>query len=216
MARLLCIALSAFGRAAFGDQSEPLVITMRVRDTAGVPDDVLTKAQGDVTRIYREAGVETVWLTPDLLAAESNAARRAALTVAILSMEQTERIDSATTSYRLGFTARSGAGDGRVAYVMYDRVEMLTGGNGLDSARVLAIAIAHEIGHLLLPFNTHSQTGVMRADWTKADLHLAQRSLTFFTPEQGTLLRRHIAAWRLRPSAEKLPKPHGYGGLSVK
>jgi len=194
MARLLCIALSvSVFRPAFADQSEPLVIVW-VRDTAGVPDDVLTRAQGDVTQIYREAGVETEWLTPDLLAVESDAVRQAALIVAILSMKQAERIDSVATGDRMGFTARGAGENGRVAYVRYDRVEMHTGENGMDSARVLAIAIAHEIGHLLLPYNTHSPTGLMRADWTNADLQRAQRRLIFFTAEQGRLLRSRIQA----------------------
>ena len=64
-ARLLCMSLTISGPAAFADQAEPLVITLRLRDTARVPEDVLTTAQGDVTRIYCDAGVETVWLTPD-------------------------------------------------------------------------------------------------------------------------------------------------------
>jgi len=62
------------------------VITLRLRDTARVPEDVLTTAQGGVTRIYCDAGVETVWLTPELLSTESNEARQAALTVAIVSI----------------------------------------------------------------------------------------------------------------------------------
>ena len=40
-------------------------------------------------------------------------------------------------------------------------------------ASVLAYVIAHEIGHLLLPGNAHSPTGVMQADWDKALVHNA-------------------------------------------
>jgi len=202
IARLLCVLVSVVGRTALADQAEKTAITLWVRDTAQVPDDVLTGARGDVTRIYREAGVETTWLSFESLSAESIAARRAALTLAILSMEQAERIDAAVTSGRMGLTARCAQGGGRVAYVFYDRIQALTAASGLDRARVLAIAMAHEIGHLLLPYKAHSRTGVMRADWTNADLQLAQRNLVFFTREQGELLRNRISALRSRARAE--------------
>ena len=70
-ARLLCMSLIISGPTVLADQTEPLVITLRLRDTARVPEDVLTTAQGDVARIYCDAGVETVWLTPELLSTES-------------------------------------------------------------------------------------------------------------------------------------------------
>ena len=80
-----------------------------------------------------------------------------------------------------------------VAYVFYHRVKNLTGANGVHVAPVLGAAMAHEIGHLLLPPNPHSQTGLMRADWTKADLQLVQRSLLVFTAEQGECIRSRMA-----------------------
>jgi len=41
----------------------------------------------------------------------------------------------------------------------------------------------------LLPAKAHSQAGLMRANWTKKDLQLAQRSRLFFSAEQGELIR---------------------------
>jgi hypothetical protein len=201
-ARLLCMSLTISGPAAFADQAEPLVITLRLRDTARVPEDVLTTAQGGVTRIYCDAGVETVWLTPELLSTESNEARQAALTVAIVSMEQAERIQSPVVQGRVGFAARTADGEGRFVYVIYDRVERLTGGNGVRRASLLAIAIAHEIGHLLLPDKGHSLRGLMRAEWSSADLARAQRELTSFTRRQRDVLRLRISASRYRAAAK--------------
>jgi hypothetical protein len=53
--------------------------------------------------------------------------------------------------------------------------------------------MAHEICHLLLPLKAHSQIGLMRADWTKADLHLVRRNELFFTAEQAKVIRSKIA-----------------------
>jgi hypothetical protein len=196
-------------------QAELLTIVLRVRDTATVPDDVLTKAQADVTRIYREAGVQVLWSTPDLLSAESNALRQAALTVAILTINQANRINSGIAEDRVGFAARAANGDGRLVYVIYDRVERLTGGNGVRRASMLAFAIAHEIGHLLLPSNAHSHIGIMRAEWARADLQLAQRELTFFTPRQAEQVRNRIAS-AYRVAGKDIQKYLCDGRLSLK
>jgi len=185
----------ADGTAAI-TETGPLALTVRVRDTAHVPGDVLAQAQGDVTRIYRQASVDLVWATPESLCATSNTARHTELTIALLSFEQGGRIDSGVTTDRVGFAARDAAGDGRVAYVLYDRIDVLAEANGWDPARMLAIAMAHEIGHLLLPYDAHSLDGVMRGDWTNEDIQLAQRSLLFFSAKERDLLRSRIVTLR--------------------
>jgi hypothetical protein len=188
-------------------QPEPLAIVMRVRDTAQVPDDVLTPAQADVTRIYREAGVEVLWPTAESLSAESSVVRQAALTVAILTMGQADHIRSgASWDGLVGFATRTGDGEGRLVYVVYDRVELLTGGNGLRRARMLAIAMAHEIGHLLLPERGHSATGLMRAYWTHADLRIARHELMFFTPSQSEQIRNRISGSPYAIAGESIQK----------
>lgn len=191
---------------ALATSPEPLAIFLRIRDTARVSDDVLTNAQADVTRIYREAGVEALWPTAESLSAESNALRQATLTVAIVSMEQAERMNAGVADGRVGFAARTADGDGQFVYVIYDRVERLTGGNGVRRASMLAIAIAHEIGHLLLPYKEHSRRGLMREEWTRADLQLAQRELSFFTPRQAEVLRNRISASRFRIAGKGIQK----------
>jgi hypothetical protein len=193
-------------RAEPVDAAEPLAILLRVRDTAHVPHDVLTNAKADVTRIYREIGVEALWPTTESLLTESNATRQSALTVAIVSMEQAERMHSHIADGRVGFAARAADGDGQLVYVIYDRVERLTGGNGVRRASMLAIAIAHEIGHLLLPPNGHSLRGLMRAEWTRADLQLAQRELASFTPRESELLRHRISVSPYRLTAKGIQK----------
>jgi hypothetical protein len=195
--------LAAAGPMVVAAQTAPLAITLRLRDTAQVPPSVLTEAQEEVARIYRAAGVETQWPTEESLSAESDSARQAALTVAIVSDAQVERLKRAGldeaegfSTLGVGFAAMDASAGGRLAYVFYDRVQMVTGANGLRRAQVLAIAIAHEIGHLLLPPNAHSETGLMRADWTETDL--AENRLLFFSAEQRELLRSRILASRMQ------------------
>ena len=186
---LVTLGLAGVGWTASADQTAPLGMILWVRDTAQVPDNVLTDAQTEVTRIFRQAGVEAVWRAPS---SSSAAPGERWLIIAILSREQTERLFPALTGDEVGTAASSSpTRRANVAYVFYDRVERLTGGDGFHLGPVLGAAMAHEIGHLLLD-NAHSQTGLMRAHWTKADLQLVQRSELFFTAEQGELIRNRI------------------------
>lgn len=191
----LIVALGPAGaeRTASAGQAEPLTIAVWVRDTADVPADVLAQARADVTQIYRQAGVEAVWLVSAPLSADHDTDPKSSFVVAILSRRQVEHLPPALSRYGVGVALNSSTTRAHMAYVFYHRVEHLTGGNGIHLARVLGIAMAHEIGHLLLPYNTHAPAGLMRRNWTKEDLQLAERRELFFTAAQGALIRRGLA-----------------------
>lgn len=55
---VVMLALAAVGPIVVAAQTAPIAISLRLRDTAQVPHDVLIPAQEEVTRIYRAAGVE--------------------------------------------------------------------------------------------------------------------------------------------------------------
>jgi hypothetical protein len=54
---------------------------------------------------------------------------------------------------------------------------------------MLAYVIAHEIGHLLMPGNVHSLTGVMQAGWDTALVRDAARGSLTFTEAQAARIR---------------------------
>lgn len=93
----------------------------------------------------------------------------------------------------LGVSPQSDDGSMR-AYVFYRRVDELAGLLDADSADVLGLAIAHEMGHLLLPNRSHSMSGVMRQNIDRAQLHRMTNRQLGFSAEQGTLIRARIAA----------------------
>jgi hypothetical protein len=53
--------------------------------------------------------------------------------------------------------------------------------------------MAHEIGHLLLPYG-HAATGLMRADWDAKDMRLAVHGRLNFTSEQAELIQTRLLA----------------------
>ena len=62
-----------------------------------------------------------------------------------------------------------------------------------DKAAILAAAIAHELGHLLLPPHAHAPAGIMRADWNASDFARASTGNLFFMDSQAKELRKSLS-----------------------
>jgi hypothetical protein len=121
------------------------------------------------------------------------------LTLIILSRELTDQLAVAATA--LGATPSTPEYRGLMAYVFYNRVERIArmylntsrkrGNYDIDNVTVLAHAMAHEIGHLLLPYG-HAATGLMRAEWDAKDLRLAVHGRLNFTTQEAELIRARL------------------------
>ena len=53
---------------------------------------------------------------------------------------------------------------------------------------VLAHAVAHEVGHLLLGAQAHTSRGLMKANWDRSDYKAMDQNQCHFTPEQARML----------------------------
>jgi hypothetical protein len=93
----------------------------------------------------------------------------------------------------MGFAVRDSTAAGRVgmAFVLFDRVEDSASSHHVSISRVLGQVIAHELGHLLLPVNSHSKRGIMRAVW-----NLRSGLLEYFTTAQAQTIQRRLALRR--------------------
>jgi hypothetical protein len=153
------------------------------------------RAQQLVTETYRAIGVRTKWL-PTVRQAEASAVDGAPMpepaefVVMVLSPNMTRRQDiSEDTIGKAAVTRRNG---GRVAYVFFDRVHRVAGAAARNAMDVMGLVMAHEIGHLLLPYG-HSRTGLMRPSWDIGDLQSAHNRSDFaFTPEQADIIRKTL------------------------
>jgi hypothetical protein len=77
-----------------------------------------------------------------------------------------------------------------MAYVCFSRVKTLR--SLFSWEELLGLAIAHELGHLLLGTNLHSNTGLMRANWPRKDLESRDWEKFEFTREQARQIRTAI------------------------
>jgi hypothetical protein len=160
-------------------QAQNLTLTVRLRNDARALDQDLASAQKDVTHIYAKAGIDVVWV-----------ASRARLTVALISREQADLMHQIKDA--MGYVPASGAEGGRFAYVLNHRVDEVSAGYRSAKAIVLGVALAHEIGHLLLPSKPHSSSGLMRKKLGQPDFLDARRGKLLFTPEQARTMRGRL------------------------
>ena len=157
-------------------ERETIDITVRLRNDAGISESVVGLARTAAVEVFSAAGVQLIFVT-----------RRPHLTVVLLSADGGRRMHQVAEA--MGYAPSSGGEGGRIAYVLSDRVEQLSYTRGTDMAAVLGVAVAHELGHLLLPSTVHTSAGLMRKDWTRRDFQNAREGLPLFTPEQVTDVR---------------------------
>jgi hypothetical protein len=184
---LLGLTLSLSGMA-----KAQLTVTMRVVNDAKVPDWVLAKAEKDAEYILGQAGVELRWLRcppRSVLDGPLNPCHQA-FTPTEFWLRIVLQKPPALGDETLGFAIHEpveGTGGG-YAYVSYPMVEVLTHSVRASASQVLGVAMAHEIGRLLLGV-AHSPTGIMCARWRRPHFELMSIGRLLFTPEQATQIR---------------------------
>jgi hypothetical protein len=215
---LVMVVGTGLARPAAADPIPTLTVVLEVPDHGRIPPHIVTRAKAEMTRIYRDACVNIMWSDPAPSTGRPYPLRSPAATdpgfaLVLLSHEMTDQLVVATEA--LGGAAGTPEERGRMAYVFYDRVERVarthlhtgrrTGAYDFDDVIVLAHAMAHEIGHLLLPYG-HSATGLMRANWDDADLrHSVHRQLNF-TAQQAESIRTRLLTL---PGSESPSTPAG-------
>ena len=194
--------MSAFLLAALVASTAPSPLSVAVFDYARVPPQWLSWAKQEMSRIYGEIGVEITWHdassdartnSRDTLQPDTGTLPQAALIVLILPESQAtqERIPQSV----IGYSAGTADECRRVAYVLYGRMDQfrLEQAPAIYRAKLLAYLMAHEVGHLLLPVQSHSPSGIMRAQWSRADLELVQQGRLRFTADQALSIRTKVS-----------------------
>jgi hypothetical protein len=186
----LLLVLAGISAPALSEQTRSLAV--RVENHAAVDAATTARAVTIASGIYRRADI------PVQLTADSSA--DAALTIVVLQSAATSTLRPAGDSMGVAPSADDGT-RGNVAYVFGDRVVRFAESGRMDPAIVLGCAIAHELGHLLLPVNAHTRDGIMRANWDPSFIPRSGVGLPGFASDQARLLRIRVSG-RLISSAQ--------------
>jgi hypothetical protein len=179
--RLVTVAIAAglliFGRPAVANSTEQITIVLLVVDQAGVDPDVMMRAKWAARRVYDGIGIRLVWV----------GSTRDAYRFVVNIIAGT--IGTDVSGKKMGLAPGQRERRGKLAYALYGRIQDLALTTGTDPGILLGHVIAHEIGHLLLPYDSHAESGLMRAGWdTQQALRARTGSLTF-TSQEAVLMR---------------------------
>jgi hypothetical protein len=192
---LLAASMSTSGTARATDEHAALRrLSLRVSAQGDVPTVIMQRAQREAVWIFEDAGVQVEWIDcgfnrrqPDNHASTS----AEAINVVIVSRE-TKALSPISPDV-LGAVMRDN--DAReVGWVFFRRIERASEAYALDTGVVLGHAIAHEVGHLLLPRSTHGPSGLMRATWRMDDMRDAGQGHLRFSPAEAAIIRARLAA----------------------
>ena len=166
---------------------------VQLRDSTGGRD---ARREREVAVIYKSASVDLVWIEP--LGAESSDDGEAATSTKIFTVtvlvRPTRRDQWEPSRKSVMGMALASDSMGGVLFLFYDQIVRVARQYRQPLADILAVAIAHEIGHVLLPPPAHSPTGIMRAEWEGDDIRHAVPGTLEFTPAQTETIRRRVVA----------------------
>jgi len=172
--------------------ASPPVVGVLVSNRANLRPEMLKAAEDDAATIYRVAGVQMTWV--NVRPTDVGYDYAVDFIVMIVSGKEAGRMAARSDQDAMGFATRDSndeAGRGGMAFVLFDRVEDSASSHHVSISRVLGQVIAHELGHLVLPGNSHSERGIMRAKW-----NLRSGLLEYFTTAQAEIIRRRLAPRR--------------------
>ena len=78
-------------------------------------------------------------------------------------------------------------------YVFYDRVTDVAAMHRADTALLMGIVIAHEMGHLLLHHADHSAEGLMRGVWDADAIRRGAIGLLWFSTPEVQEIRKTLS-----------------------
>ena len=148
-------------------------IDLALRNDARVPAEVLAQSQDEVARIFGGAGLLVRWTHTE-----------PAFLVTIVP----QVLGYATALSPVMGVARRTSNRSTVQ-IFFRQVRDFARTYHVDLSTMLAHVIAHEVGHLLLPANAHSATGLMQPEWDKALVRDARLGSLTFTEAQAATIR---------------------------
>jgi hypothetical protein len=191
---LLSTGLLVVDGASRAEAGDAPPIRVRIYDYAGIAPDMLTEAQRLAARFYTAIEVAIDWAPTfnprGRKETDQEHDRLQDFTIIVLSRSMVARRPWPPSVIGTAIVAPEGGG--RIAYVLYDRLKDAAADGNWPVKDLLAVVMAHELAHLLLPPGSHSSDGLMRKGWDVSELRRFRASSLAFTPDQTALIRQRL------------------------
>src|SRR5918999_2066489 len=178
------LALVATATPAGVAAGTPVVLTVRLYNTSGIPGPKLMAARRAAESILRATGLTVVFrhCTREVSPAEpgDSCAERLSPHEVVVRLIDAPTFNTTLPPEAFGVAYVVKETDrGWLATLFSDRIDAGAARIGVDAGALMGLVMAHEVGHLLLGIDYHSENGVMRADWPDALLNRSGEQLRF-------------------------------------
>lgn len=165
--------------------SDRASIVLHVDDFSGLLPVDVASAAAVARRVFDRAAIRTIWVYGRIRPLRTDGALH--LKVLVLSKEMAEQkiVSDGVQDNVLGQAAK----DCGRAYIFSHRIAALATRSQRPIGELLGWVIAHEVGHLVLPENSHSPIGIM-----SSSLNLRSATLPAFTVEQMAAIRQRLTS----------------------
>lgn len=164
MSSMVAMAASLPIKSPLTDKAAPQ-LSVRVYSFSGLSPRLLQAAEMEAGRLLRTVSVGLTWVdctsrAPSAICMSDLGPADLAVRVLPNALPQASR-----SALGMAGTSRGEA----IAFIFYDRMVALRT-NTRPLPPIVGRVLAHEITHLLLPPESHSELGLMRAHWTADDV----------------------------------------------
>lgn len=187
---LLSVVGVVFPVAVFANTPDPVpAIRVHVDNYSQASATTLSRAEREAGRIFGEAGLRIVWLNCPMGGSPSvsqNPCQGPLEATDIVLRIIPEPAKNTFQDSVFGFAVVP-----LIASVYYDYAVRSAKMDAADFEVpiLLGCGVAHEIGHLLLGLNSHSDSGIMQRHWERKQIRQAMTGILRFTPEQAKLIQ---------------------------
>jgi hypothetical protein len=175
--------------------NEDVPITVSVFDDAGVGLETMIKAEEISSYIFGRAGIEIRWLNCEVSGELTHVAYSCGRAVYPTNLQlRIRREPHGLQPDAFGISYLSSSSEGCYSEIFTRPVEALRERFPVGMATLLGHVATHEIAHLLLGSNSHSETGIMRARWGPKELKFASMGGLLFDHAESTKMTGRVMA----------------------
>ena len=177
----------------------PPALVVRTYRNVDISDKDFRTALTYAEAAFASAGVALVWMDCTTTSRAQVDATACSTAVAsneiVLRVQAAGRADSPHSSMGVSLVnTQLDSAPPMISAVFVDRVTVFARVAGVDARRVLGYACAHEIGHLLLNRPGHSETGLMRAIFSRLEVQRNRPADWVFPAEDAEIIRNAVLA----------------------
>ncbi len=184
----------AFSETALASQDEPPTIIVLVANYSQASPAILAAAEREAGRILGQAGLRASWLecsvgpsTVSLQDPCQKAPEAADIRMRILPAPVLDKFQDSVFGFAVHPVLASVYYEFAFRRAKRDDAEF-------ELPTILGCVMAHELGHLLLGSNSHSDKGIMLPRWEVNQVRQLMMGTLLFTPDQARLIRLEAQA----------------------